>query len=126
MDSILQSLDQEDPLEEGMATLSSILAWRVPWTEEPGGLQHIVLQCQTQLKWLSMHLCTYMYICVCVCVYMFVFLTILLQLLHSGHWRVFNLIRKVFVSVVIVSFNCLAALKEKLSSRTKCHALFTN
>ena len=30
---------QEDPLEEGMATLSSILAWRIPWTEEPGGLQ---------------------------------------------------------------------------------------
>ena len=33
------SLDQEDPLEEDMATLSSILAWRIPWTEEPGGLQ---------------------------------------------------------------------------------------
>ena len=29
----------EDPLEQGMATLSSILAWRIPWTEEPGGLQ---------------------------------------------------------------------------------------
>ena len=33
------SLGQEDPLEEGMATNSSILAWRIPWTEEPGGLQ---------------------------------------------------------------------------------------
>ena len=32
------SLNQEDPLEEGMATRSSILAWRIPWTEEPGGL----------------------------------------------------------------------------------------
>ena len=32
-------LDQGDPLEEGMATHSSILAWRIPWTEEPGGLQ---------------------------------------------------------------------------------------
>ena len=32
------SLDQEDPLEKGMATHSSILAWRIPWTEEPGGL----------------------------------------------------------------------------------------
>ena len=32
-------LDQEDPLKEGMTTLSSILAWRIPWTEEPGGLQ---------------------------------------------------------------------------------------
>jgi len=35
----LQSLDWGDPLEEGMATHSSILAWRIPWTEEPGGLQ---------------------------------------------------------------------------------------
>ena len=35
----VQSLGWEDPLEEGMATHSSILAWRVPWTEEPGGLQ---------------------------------------------------------------------------------------
>ena len=33
------SLGREDPLEEGMATHSSILAWRIPWTEEPGGLQ---------------------------------------------------------------------------------------
>ena len=35
----VQSLGQEDLLEEGMATQSSILAWRIPWTEEPGGLQ---------------------------------------------------------------------------------------
>ena len=35
----VQSLDREDPLEEEMAILSSILAWRIPWTEEPGGLQ---------------------------------------------------------------------------------------
>ena len=35
----VQSLGQEDPLQEGMATHSSILAWRIPWTEEPGGLQ---------------------------------------------------------------------------------------
>ena len=33
------SLGQEEPLEEGMATHSSILAWRTPWTEDPGGLQ---------------------------------------------------------------------------------------
>ena len=32
---------QEDPLEEGMATHSSILAWRIPWTEEPGGLRSV-------------------------------------------------------------------------------------
>ena len=35
----VQSLGREDPLEEGMATHSRILAWRIPWTEEPGGLQ---------------------------------------------------------------------------------------
>ena len=35
----VRSLGQEDPLEEGMATHSHILAWRIPWTEEPGGLQ---------------------------------------------------------------------------------------
>ena len=35
----IQSLGQKDPLENGMATYSSILAWRIPWTEEPGGLQ---------------------------------------------------------------------------------------
>ena len=35
----VRSLDWEDPLEEGMATHSSILTWRIPWTEEPGGLQ---------------------------------------------------------------------------------------
>ena len=34
----VQSLGQEDPLEKGMATHSSVLAWRIPWTEEPGGL----------------------------------------------------------------------------------------
>ena len=37
----VQSLGQEDPLEEGMATHSSILAWRIPWTEEPGRLHPI-------------------------------------------------------------------------------------
>ena len=36
--TLVQSLDQEDSLEEGMVTHSSILAWRIPWTEELGGL----------------------------------------------------------------------------------------
>jgi len=40
----VQSLDREDPLEEDMATHSSILAWGIPWTEEPGGLQSMRLQ----------------------------------------------------------------------------------
>ena len=35
----VQSLDQGDPLEKGMSTHSRILAWEIPWTEEPGGLQ---------------------------------------------------------------------------------------
>ena len=39
----VQSLGQEDPLEEDMATHSSILAWRLPWTEESGGLQSMGL-----------------------------------------------------------------------------------
>ena len=40
----VQSLGQEDPLEKEMATCSSILAWRIPWTEKPGGLQSMGLQ----------------------------------------------------------------------------------
>ena len=40
----IPSLGQEDPLEKEMATLSSILAWRIPWTEEPGELQSMGLQ----------------------------------------------------------------------------------
>ena len=39
LETRVQSLGGEDPLEEEMATHSSILAWRIPWTEEPGGLQ---------------------------------------------------------------------------------------
>ena len=40
----VQSLGQEDPLQEGMATHSNIFAWRILWTEEPGGLKSIGLQ----------------------------------------------------------------------------------
>jgi len=40
----VRSLGQEVPLEKEMATCSSILAWRIPWTEEPGGLQSMGLQ----------------------------------------------------------------------------------
>ena len=39
-----QSLGQEDPLEEEMATHSSVLPWKIPWTEKPGGLQFMGLQ----------------------------------------------------------------------------------
>ena len=43
-ETLVRSPGQEDPLEKEMATHSSILAWRIPWIEEPGGLQSIRLQ----------------------------------------------------------------------------------
>ena len=50
-----QSLDQEAPLEKEMAMHSSILAWEIPWTEEPGGLQSVGSpKSQTQLKYTEM------------------------------------------------------------------------
>ena len=45
----------EDALEEGMAARSSILAWRIPWTEEPGGQKSIGSQSQTRLERLNTH-----------------------------------------------------------------------
>ena len=44
LETLVQSLGWEDFLEEEMATHSSILAWNIPWTEEPGGLQSMGLQ----------------------------------------------------------------------------------
>ena len=46
----VRSLGQADPLEKEMATHSSTLAWKIPWMEEPGGLQSMGLQSQTQLS----------------------------------------------------------------------------
>ena len=48
----VRSLGQEDPLEKGMATHSNILAWRIPWTQEPGRLHtvHGITKSQTQLS----------------------------------------------------------------------------
>ena len=46
----VQSLGLEDPLEKEMAAHSSILAWRIPWAEEPGGLQSMGSQSQTKLR----------------------------------------------------------------------------
>ena len=55
-DKRVQSLGWEDPLEEGLATDSSVLVWRIPWTEEPGSLAvHAVVKGWTWLKWLSIH-----------------------------------------------------------------------
>ena len=50
----VQSLGWEDPLEEGMATHSSILAWRIPWTQEPGGLQSMGSQ-KVGHSWMTKH-----------------------------------------------------------------------
>ena len=44
METKVPSLGREDPLEKGMTIHSSILAWRIPWTEKPGGLQSLGLQ----------------------------------------------------------------------------------
>jgi len=52
----VQSLVWEDPLEEGMETHSSTLAWKIPWTEEPEGLQSMGLQSRTQLSGISWNL----------------------------------------------------------------------
>ena len=62
------SVSGRSPGEEGMATHSSVLAWRIPWTEEPGGPQSIGLQSETQLSDLP-HTCTYIYIYI----YMYIF-----------------------------------------------------
>jgi len=51
----IRDASQEDLLEEGMGTHSSIAAWRTPWTTEPGGLQSLGSQTDTGLKRLSMH-----------------------------------------------------------------------
>ena len=49
-ETCIRSLGQEDLLEKEMATHPTILAWEIPWTEEPGGLQSIGSQSQTQLN----------------------------------------------------------------------------
>ena len=49
-----RSLGLEDPLEAGMATDSSVLAWRIPWTEEPGGLQFMGVAKNTRQNWVDL------------------------------------------------------------------------
>ena len=66
----VQFLGQKETLEKGMVTHSSILAWRIPWTEEPGGLQSIRLQRvrQDEVTSTSLSLCHWIdFVCVCVC-----------------------------------------------------------
>ena len=63
----VQSLDQEDPLEKGMVNHSSILAWRIPWTQKPGGLQSMGSQTVGHNK--SDLACTHTYIIILKCLW---------------------------------------------------------
>ena len=65
-------LGQEHPLEKEMANHSSILAWRIPWTKKPGGLQSMGSQTfgynWATNSFICVHVGIYIYVCVCVCV----------------------------------------------------------
>ena len=68
------SLGREDSLENGVANHFSILAWRIPWTEEPGELQSMGLQ-RVGHNWndsACMHVCVYVCIYIYVCIYMYI------------------------------------------------------
>ena len=66
----VQSLVQKDPLEKGMATHSSILAWRIPWTEEPGRLQSMGSQ-RVRHDWVTFYLRFSYNSLFCLCIYFF-------------------------------------------------------
>ena len=70
------SLDQEDPLEEGVAIHSSILAWRIPWREEPGGLQSIgsqrVRHSRSDLAYTHAHKIYIYDTCICAYIYLYI------------------------------------------------------
>ena len=55
-ETLVQSLGQENPLEEEMATHISILAWEIPWTEEPGGLQSMGCKESDTTEYTCMHM----------------------------------------------------------------------
>ena len=55
-ETLVQSLAQENPLEEEMATHISILAWEIPWTEEPGGLQSMGCKESDTTEYTRMHM----------------------------------------------------------------------
>ena len=74
----VRPLGWEDPLEEGTATHSNILAWRIPQTEETGRQQFMGLQSQTHLRDSHTHMHLYMCVYVCVCI-----LNTILSLLHT-------------------------------------------
>ena len=70
----VRSLDQEDPLEEGTATYSSILAWRIPWTEDPGRLQSVGSQ-RFEYVWSDLAAAT-AYMCACIHIYKCIWLAL--------------------------------------------------
>ena len=57
LETQVRSLGQEEPLEKDMATHSSILAWKIPWTEKPGRLQFMGSQSQTRLSDFTLFVC---------------------------------------------------------------------
>ena len=95
-DTWVQSLGREDPLEKEMATHSSILAWRIPWTEEPDGLQSMGSQ-RVRHDWAT---------------------SLSFLLLHLWSWGIFGL-QWIFVCFVVVlslsKFGNLVVLAYKLS-----------
>ena len=58
---MVRSLGREDPLEKGMATHFSILAWEIPWTEEPSGLQSMCCKESDAIKCVHEHMCMCMH-----------------------------------------------------------------
>ena len=68
----VQSLGQEDPLEKGMVTHSSILTWRIPWTEESGGVQSMGSQRVGHDGATNTLIFVCVCVCVCVCVYIYI------------------------------------------------------
>ena len=69
-DKIL-SLGQEDPLEKRMETHSSILAWRIPWTEDPNGLQSMGMKCVSSMTYYGTVLTSYL-LCFLICKILFI------------------------------------------------------
>ena len=77
-------LCREDPLEKGMATDSSILSWKIPWTEEPGGLVCGVAELDTT-EWLNHHPT---HTCVYVCAYIYIYIFFFRFLFTIGYYKI--------------------------------------
>ena len=75
------TLGQKDPLEKGMAIHSSLLAWRIPWTKEPGGLQPMGSQ---RVRHDRTHTHTHIYVCVCIHTYIYIYVCVYIYI-HFEH-----------------------------------------